>query len=82
MVSIDGEYSEIAETDCGTSVIAAGDTIYELSGVDLGSRELEVVAMIADDGDCLTDTKAPSTADCYRCAVCALSVWHCSICTS
>jgi len=58
------EYSEIADTSCGTSIFAAGDKIYQLNGVDLASRELDVVDMTADP-DC-TFYGAPATGDCYR----------------
>eukprot|EP00752_Nemacystus_decipiens_P004637 g4231.t1 len=62
VASVGGEYSEVAETSCGTSVFAAGDTIYELSGYDLESRTLEVWELSPDD--CSIDS-VPSTADCY-----------------
>lgn len=64
VVSVDGEHSEIAETSCGTSVMAVGSTVYELSGDGaLGTRSLEAVEMSAGD-DC-SITGVPSTADCY-----------------
>lgn len=61
-----GEYSEVAETSCGASVFAAGNTIYELSGYDLESRTLEVWDLSPDD--CGIEG-VPSTADCYRYAL-------------
>lgn len=76
VVSVDGEYSEIAETECGTSVFAAGSTIYQLSGVDLASRDLEAVDM-TDDADCASSSGAPATAECYRCVVpCTFHVYR------
>lgn len=60
---MEGELTEIVETSCGKEVIAVGTTIYELSGVDFGSRELEVVDL--SSGGCTIPT-APSSADCYR----------------
>lgn len=62
---MDGEHSDIAETSCGTSVMAVGSTVYELSGDgDLGTRSLEAVDMSA--GDECSITGVPSTAECYR----------------
>jgi len=68
-VSLDGEYSEIAETNCGTSIFAAGDTIFALTGIDLVSREFEVVDMATDDGDCANSLGASDNAECYRCVM-------------
>jgi len=65
VVSVDGEYSDMAETGHGTPVFAAGDTIYALSGVDLVARELAAVDMM-DDPECASSSGAPNTADCYR----------------
>ncbi|CAM9229043.1 unnamed protein product, partial [Pylaiella littoralis] len=62
VVSVGDDVSEIAETSCGTSAFAAGSTIYELSGVDLRTRELEALDMSSDS--CIT-ASTPSTADCY-----------------
>lgn len=61
-----GEYSEVAETSCGASVFAAGNTIYELSGYDLESRTLEVWDL---SPDACGIEGVPSTADCYRYAL-------------
>lgn len=60
---VEGELTEVVEASCGKEVIAVGTTIYELSGVDFGSRELEVVDL--SSGDCTIST-APASADCYR----------------
>lgn len=57
------EYSEIADTSCGSSIFAAGSTIYELSGVDLAPRVSEVVSMTADD---FSFSEYPVADDCYR----------------
>lgn len=66
IVSVDGDYSEILDTSCGTSAVAVGSTVYELSGVgDLDSRELEVLDMTPSSTCVTADT--PDTADCYRC---------------
>ena len=54
----------ILETSCGTSVIAVGSTVYELSGVSLTSRTLEVLTM--STSECSEVADAPSTASCYR----------------
>ncbi|CAM9229122.1 unnamed protein product [Pylaiella littoralis] len=66
VASIEGELSEVVETSCDKLVIASGDTIYELSDVDLGSRELEFVDMSADD--CRREGASgdvPDDASCY-----------------
>lgn len=68
VVSVDGEYSEIAETSCGTSVFAVGSTIYELRDVTLAPREFgefEVISMMADDGSC-SFARTDNAPDCYR----------------
>lgn len=60
---VGGDYSEILETVCGTSVIAVGSTLYELDGVDLDSREFGVASL--STATCtLDDTWGPSAA-CY-----------------
>eukprot|EP00903_Cladosiphon_okamuranus_P014284 g13267.t1 len=67
VVSVDGEYSEIAETSCGTSVFAVGSTMYELHDVTLAPREFgefEVISMMADDGSC-SFTRTDDAPDCY-----------------
>lgn len=63
MAKVEGEYSEVVETSCGALGIAVGSTVYELSGVDLGDRTLEVVSM--SSGDC-TVSNAVSGSECYR----------------
>ncbi|CAM9861982.1 unnamed protein product, partial [Ectocarpus sp. 12 AP-2014] len=64
IVSVDGDYSEILDTSCGTSAVAVGSTVYELSGVgDLDSRGLEVLDMTPSSTCVTADT--PDTADCY-----------------
>lgn len=72
---VEGELTEVVETSCGKSVIAVGTTIFELSGVDFGSREVGVVDM--SSGDC-TISSAPSSADCYRFGLlgCLLCTYH------
>lgn len=60
---VDGGYTEVLETSCGSSVIAIGSTIYELSGIDLENRDLEVLTMSSDS---CTTANTPSSADCYR----------------
>lgn len=67
MVSVDGEYSDIAETSCGISIFTVDSTIYELNGIDLIAREFEVVNMSADD-DC-SDPVTRDAAECYGCVV-------------
>ncbi len=42
---MEGELTEVVETSCGKEVIAVDNTIFELSGVDFGDRELGVVNM-------------------------------------
>lgn len=64
VAKVGGEYMGILETSCGTSVIAVGSTVYELSGVSLTSRTLEVLTMSASE--CSEVVDAPSTASCYR----------------
>lgn len=74
VASIEGELSEVVETSCDKLVIASGDTIYELSDVDLGSRELEFVDMSADD--CRREGASgdvPDDASCYRCCMGAVA---------
>lgn len=44
------------------SLIAVEDNLYNLSGVDLIARELEVVDMSSDD---CTTKDTPDSADCY-----------------
>ncbi|CBN78563.2 expressed unknown protein (Partial), partial [Ectocarpus siliculosus] len=64
IVSVDGDYSEILDTSCGTSAVAVGSTVYELSGVgDLDSRGLELLDMTPSSTCVTADT--PDTADCY-----------------
>lgn len=77
VASVDGSLTEVVDTSCGKSVIAAGDTIYELSGVDFGSRSLDVLSMDADDSclDLLSGT--PSDADCYRYAPACTALHAC-----
>lgn len=59
-------YSDILQTSCDTAVVAAGDTLYTLSDVELTEREFDVVKM--SSADCTTvDIARP--ADCYRCVV-------------
>ncbi|CAM9521430.1 unnamed protein product [Scytosiphon promiscuus] len=62
VAKVEGGYSEVVETDCGALGIAVGSTLYELSGVDLGDRTVEVVSMSADD---CTVSNTPSGSDCY-----------------
>ncbi|CAB1097604.1 unnamed protein product [Ectocarpus sp. CCAP 1310/34] len=66
VAKVEGEYSEVVETSCGSSAILVGSTVYELSGVDFGGRSLGVADLSADDcaGDGVIPT-APSDADCY-----------------
>lgn len=54
------------ETTCGSSIIAVGDTLYELSGVDLIERKNDVVDM--SSADC-AEVDIAQPADCYRCVV-------------
>ncbi|CAM9182220.1 unnamed protein product, partial [Ectocarpus sp. 12 AP-2014] len=42
VAKVEGEYSEVVETSCGSSAILVGSTVYELSGVDFGGRGLGV----------------------------------------
>lgn len=64
MALIDGDYSEVLETTCDTSIVAVGSTLYEISGLgDLSKREMEVVDMASHD--CITED-TPSSAKCYR----------------
>lgn len=64
IAKVGGEYMGILETSCGTSVIAVGSTVYELSGVSLTSRTLEVVKMSISD--CAEVANVPSSASCFR----------------
>lgn len=64
VVSVGDDVSEIFETSCGALAFAAGSTIYELTDVDLGSRELEVLDLSSSS---CTTSSAPSSADCYTC---------------
>lgn len=66
IASVDDSYSEILETSCGTEAIAAGDTLYTLSDVELTKREFDVVSM--STADC-ADVNIDKPADCYRCVV-------------
>ncbi|CAN0002661.1 unnamed protein product, partial [Ectocarpus sp. 8 AP-2014] len=66
VAKVEGEYSEVVETSCGSSAILVGSTVYELSGVDFGGRGLGVAELSADE--CAGDgviPDAPSDADCY-----------------
>lgn len=63
MAKVDEEYSEVVETSCGALGISVGGTLYELIGVDLGDKTLDVVSMAADD---CTVENAASGSDCYR----------------
>ena len=67
VASVNGGYSGVLETTCGSSIIAVGDTLYELSGVDLIERDDDVVDM--SSADC-TGVDIDQPADCYRCVVC------------
>ena len=64
IAKVGGEYMGILETVCGTSVIAVGSTVYELSGVSLASRTLEVLTM--STSECSEVADVPSSASCYR----------------
>lgn len=68
---MDGSYSGILETSCDTEAIAAGDTLYTLSDVDLEERDFDVVSMSSDE--CPT-VIIPTPADCYRCVVSGVHV--------
>eukprot|EP00904_Undaria_pinnatifida_P009231 jgi/Undpi1/5438/HiC_scaffold_2.g00717.m1 len=61
----------ILETSCDSSVIAVGSTVYELSGVTLSSRTLEVLTMTSSD---CADVDTPSTASCYSGSTSTLSL--------
>lgn len=63
-----GSYSDIAWTSCGTSIFASGDTIYELSGVDLEFSDIDEIELSGDECDILLD-EVPDDSDCYGCVV-------------
>ncbi|CAM9421106.1 unnamed protein product [Ascophyllum nodosum] len=63
MAHLDGVFSEILETTCDSTIIQLGETIYELSGLDLTDRTLEVLDLSSDD--CTASSDTPSSADCY-----------------
>lgn len=68
---MNGGYSGVLETSCGSSAIAVGDTLYELSGVEFTERDRTVIDM--SSADCEEVTIA-EPADCYRCVLCNLYV--------
>lgn len=69
VASVNGGYSEVLETTCGSLIIAVGETLYELSGVEFIDRETDLVDM--SSAECSgVDTAQP--ADCYRCVVCCI----------
>eukprot|EP00904_Undaria_pinnatifida_P009229 jgi/Undpi1/5436/HiC_scaffold_2.g00715.m1 len=59
---VNGGYSGVLETSCGSSAIAVGDTLYELSGVEFTERDRTVIDM--SSADCEEVTIA-EPADCY-----------------
>ena len=63
---MDGGYSGILETSCGTEAIAAGDTLYTLNDVELKERGFDVVSM--SSAEC-SNVVISKPADCYRCVV-------------
>lgn len=66
---MEGGYAGVLETTCGASIIAVGDTLYELSGVDFIEREIDVIDMSPDE---CSGVEIDEPADCYRCVVCHL----------
>lgn len=66
VASVDEEAVEILETDCGSSVIVVNDVLFELSGVDLQSREMQVVDVTSIDCAESNIDGISSDSDCYR----------------
>lgn len=66
MASVDDEAVEILETDCGSSVIVVNDVLFELSGVDLQTREMQVVDVTSIDCAESNIDDISSSSDCYR----------------
>lgn len=61
---IDGDHSAILDSSCGPQVVAVGDTLYELEGLDdFGNRDTAVVGM--SSSSCVIPD-VPSDADCFR----------------
>lgn len=53
---------EIMDTQCGTSIMEVGETLYELNGIELMARDLEWLEVVPDT----SCERSVSSGDCYR----------------
>ncbi|CAN0229824.1 unnamed protein product [Ascophyllum nodosum] len=65
VAAVDGQYLGVLETSCDTLVISVGENLYDLSGVDLVTRNMEAVETSSINCADANFADASSDAECF-----------------